>query len=102
MLRLSHGNPYSPLRELKNQASAIVRRAEEGETFEVTVDGRLSAILSPARAAGPQTWVPVIDVVQLLKDVDFAEAFDGPRPELGEALGSDDDPFERYEGWLDS
>lgn len=91
-----------PLRELKNQASAIVRRAEEGEIFEVTVDGRLSAILSPARPVGPQTWVPVADVVQMLKDADFADAFSGPRPELGEALGLDDDPFERYTGWADS
>jgi prevent-host-death family protein len=102
MCYVCHMATRIPLRELKNQASAIVRRAEEGETFEVTVDGRLSAILSPARAVGPQTWVPVIDVVQLLKDVDFADAFGGPRPELGEALGSDDDPFQRYEGWLDS
>ena len=91
-----------PLRELKNQASAIVRRAEEGETFEVTVDGRLSAILSPARAVGPQTWVPVVDVVQLLKDADFADVFSGPRPEFGEALGLDDDPFERYAGWSET
>lgn len=88
-----------PLRELKNQASAIVRRAEEGETFEVTVDGRLSAILSPARAVGPQTWVPVADVVELLESVDFAEVFHGPRPDLGQALGPEDDPFERYSGW---
>lgn len=38
----------------------------------------------------------------MLKDADFADAFSGPRPELGEALGLDDDPFERYTGWADS
>ena len=91
-----------PLRELKNQASAIVRRAEEGETFEVTVDGRLSAILSPARAVGPQTWVPVVDVVALLESADFADAFRGPRPDLGDALGPEDEPFERYPDWQDA
>ena len=91
-----------PLRELKNQCSAIVRRAEEGESFEVTVDGRLCAVLSPARPPGPQTWVPVAEVLQMLEAVDFAEAFGGPRPDLGDALGADDDPFERYASWMDS
>ena len=91
-----------PLRELKNQCSAIVRRAEEGESFEVTVDGRLCAVLTPANPPGPRTWVPVADVVQMLEEADFVGAFAGPRPDMGDALGLDDDPFERYAGWMDA
>ena len=47
-----------PLRELKNQCSAIVRRAEAGESFEVTVDGRLCAVLSPARPRSSRVRPP--------------------------------------------
>ncbi len=90
-----------PLRELKNQCSAIVRRAEQGESFEVTVDGRLCAILTPAKPPGPQTWVPVADVLRMLEETDLGEAFAGPRPDMGDALGADDDPFERHAEWLD-
>ena len=91
-----------PLRELKNQCSAIVRRAEEGEIFEVTVDGRLCAVLSSVSPPGPQTWVPTGDVLQMLSDTGFADAYAGPRPDLGDALGPDDDPFARYAGWMDA
>ncbi|MGI9117461.1 MAG: type II toxin-antitoxin system Phd/YefM family antitoxin [Gaiellales bacterium] len=91
-----------PLRELKNQASAIVRRAEAGETFEVTVDGRLCAVLVPAHPPGPRTWVPVSEVLDMLESVEFATAFEGERPDLGDALDPEDDPFERHGGWMDA
>jgi hypothetical protein len=41
-------------------------------------------------------------VLQMLEAVDFAEAFAGPRPDLGDALEADDDPFERYASRLDT
>jgi prevent-host-death family protein len=90
-----------PLRELKNQCSAVVRRAEEGETFEVTVDGRLCARLTPANPPGPRTWVPTAEVIEMLEETSLAEAFAGERPDLGDALSEADDPFERYAGWLE-
>jgi len=34
-------------RELRNQISAVLRRAEEGEQFTITVDGRPVALLGP-------------------------------------------------------
>lgn len=42
-------------RQLRNEASAILRRAEAGERFTVTVDGRPVAELSPL----PSTARPV-------------------------------------------
>jgi antitoxin (DNA-binding transcriptional repressor) of toxin-antitoxin stability system len=36
------------LRELRQNASEIVREVEGGETFDVTVSGRLAARLGPA------------------------------------------------------
>lgn len=50
------------LRELRQSASEIVRRVEAGETVEVTVAGRLSALLVPPR---PQRWRRWSDVADL-------------------------------------
>lgn len=53
------------LRELRQDASNLVRRAEEGEEFTITVAGRPSARLV---AADPTPW---------RRWEDFAELFDG-------------------------
>jgi prevent-host-death family protein len=39
--------PQIPQRELRNHVSTILRRAEHGERFTVTVDGRPVAELGP-------------------------------------------------------
>ncbi len=45
-----------PQRELRNQAGSVLRRAEAGEIFTVTVDGRPVAQLGPLPgAAAPIT-----------------------------------------------
>jgi len=41
------------LRELRQNASELVRRVEGGEEIEITVAGRLAARLVPA---APKTW----------------------------------------------
>jgi prevent-host-death family protein len=41
-----------PQRELRNNISDVLRRAEGGERFTITVNGRPVAELGPARAAG--------------------------------------------------
>ena len=79
-----------------------MRRAEAGEEFEVTVDGRPSARLVSMHPPGPRTWVPVADVLAMVDSVDFAAAFAGERPDMGDAPTPDDDPFVRYPGWLDA
>ncbi len=54
------------LRELRQQASDLVRRAEAGETITVTVNGRPAARLVPA---GRNVW---------RRDADIRDVFAGP------------------------
>jgi prevent-host-death family protein len=41
------------VRELRQRASEVLRRAERGETFQVTDRGRPVALITPLRAVGP-------------------------------------------------
>lgn len=50
------------LRELRQQASDLVRRAEAGETVTVTVSGRVAARLVPAHR---DTWRSYADIAEL-------------------------------------
>lgn len=43
-----------PQRELRNRVSDVLRRAQQGEHFLITVDGRPVAELGPHR---PRRWV---------------------------------------------
>ena len=86
-----------PLRELKNQASAIVRRAEAGESFDVTVDGRLCAKLIPAKPVGPRTFVPVEEFLAGLEALDRVGTVGDIRADLDEIIDPEFvDPFARY------
>ncbi len=46
--------PTIPQKELRNNISDVLRRAEAGEEFTITVSGRPAAHLGPAT---PQQWV---------------------------------------------
>jgi len=50
-------------RTLRNQSSAILRRAEKGESFLVTVNDRPVAVLGPYQ---PRQWVPAARVREVL------------------------------------
>ncbi|HEY3749406.1 MAG TPA: type II toxin-antitoxin system prevent-host-death family antitoxin [Pseudonocardiaceae bacterium] len=50
------------LRELRQQASELVRRAEAGEEVTITVSGRPSARLVPI---APQTWRTYAEVADI-------------------------------------
>jgi prevent-host-death family protein len=52
-----------PQRELRNRVSAVLRAAEAGERYTITVDGRPVAELGPHR---PRQWVRADDVRSLL------------------------------------
>ena len=54
------------LRELRQHASDLVRRAERGETVTVTVSGREVAQLGPLQRMQWRTWEDIVTV------------FDGP------------------------
>jgi prevent-host-death family protein len=47
--------PSIPQKELRNNVGEVLRRAEAGEQFTITVAGRPVAQLGPSR---PRQWVP--------------------------------------------
>ncbi len=49
------------LRELRQEASELVRRVQRGEAIDITVSGRLAARLVPVR---PQRWQSWSDVAE--------------------------------------
>ena len=59
------------LRELRQDASEIVRRAESGEEIEITVAGRLAARLGPARPRRWQRWEDIMDLFTGRTDPDW-------------------------------
>lgn len=50
------------LRELRQDASDLVRRVEQGEEFTITVAGRPSARLLPAVPRAWRKWADVADL----------------------------------------
>lgn len=60
------------LRELRQNASELVRRAENGEHLTVTVAGRAAAILGPAAERRWQSWASVADVFVVPVDDELA------------------------------
>ena len=78
-------------RDLRNQVSAVLRRAEQGERFTVTVDGRPVAELGPLpraiRPAPPERLTAVLAETPVdsawraaLEDLRYADAQAGDDP----------------------
>jgi prevent-host-death family protein len=65
------------LRELRQNASEIVRRVEDGEEIEITVAGRLAARIVPATPKRWQRWDDIADLFAGRPDPDWAR--DGDR-----------------------
>jgi prevent-host-death family protein len=59
------------LRELRQDASELVRRVEAGEVIEVTVSGRLAARLVPAGPARWRRWDDIADLFAGRDDPDW-------------------------------
>ena len=59
------------LRELRQDASDLVRRVEGGEEIEITVSGRLAARIVPAAPKRWQRWENVADVFAGRADPDW-------------------------------
>jgi prevent-host-death family protein len=79
-------------RELRNQSGEVLRQAEAGQQFTITVDGRPVAVLGPYQK---RQWVPKEDLLKALRglppDLSLLE-------ELREMDGSVDeltDPWDR-------
>jgi len=83
-----------PQRTLRNEVSDVLRRAEAGERFVITVSGRPVAELGPVTATGPQRFVPADVVNALLASLPPDETLmDELRATFDEELV---DPFERW------
>lgn len=78
-----------PQRELRNNISAVLRAAEAGEQYVVTVDGRPVAQLGPHR---PRQWVGASDVRALLATPTDPSALDDVSAQPIRD-GLDDDPW---------
>lgn len=59
------------LRELRQEASELVRRVESGEEIDITVAGRLAARLVPAAPRRWQHWNDIADLFTGRPDADW-------------------------------
>ena len=59
------------LRELRQNASEIIRRVEAGESLTVTVAGRPAALLVPATTRTWRQWADISDVFSGVADADW-------------------------------
>ena len=64
------GTPVG-LRELRQDASELVRRVEAGEEIEITVAGRLAARLVPATPKRWQRWADIANLFTGPADPDW-------------------------------
>jgi prevent-host-death family protein len=62
--------PTIPLRELRNDVSRVVRRAERGERFTITVNGRPVASLGPLAERRPAAEAARLGEIILAAPVD--------------------------------
>ena len=81
-----------PHRELRNHSGEILRQAEKGQMFTVTVDGRPVAVIGPYPR---RQWVPKEEVLNLLRSNLPDPDFEQDVAELGGTLEDLSDPWER-------
>jgi prevent-host-death family protein len=72
------------LREMRQNASELVRRAEAGERLTVTVAGRPAAILGPVETRRWRQWDEVSDLFKTPVDSDLAADLDRVNGELND------------------
>ena len=77
-------------RELRNQVSAVLRRAEKGEHFMVTVDGRPVAELRPLSAANQPAAPDRLSAVFKETPVDLGWAAELREQRNADASAADD------------
>jgi prevent-host-death family protein len=62
-----------PQRELRNDVARVLREVDEGESFEVTVDGRPVAQLIPI--VRPRRWISGEQLMRILQDAPLDARF---------------------------
>lgn len=59
------------LRELRQNASELIRRVEAGDSLTVTVAGRPAALLVPAATRAWRQWADISDLFSGVDDSDW-------------------------------
>ncbi|WP_308222699.1 MULTISPECIES: type II toxin-antitoxin system prevent-host-death family antitoxin [Frankia] len=59
------------LREMRQNASELVRRAQDGEHLTITVTGRPAAVLGPVAPHRWRRWDDLADIFLLPADTDW-------------------------------
>lgn len=85
------------VRELRQQASDLLRRVEAGEEIVVTVSGRPAARLVPLDYVGDRTWRRIEDIAHLFVGPKDETWLAEMRAEANEEMEPMDDPWERAE-----
>ncbi len=78
-------------RELRNRSGEVLRQAERGETFLITVGGRPVATLGPAAR---RTWVPKTTYLEAIRPLRDKRWLADIR-RLARLTRALDDPFDR-------
>jgi prevent-host-death family protein len=81
-----------PQRELRNHSGEILRQAETGEQFTITVEGRPVAVLGPIQR---RQWVPREEVLRILRTQPPDPGFFEEIQEMSGTLEELGDPWER-------
>jgi prevent-host-death family protein len=87
--------PTIAQRDLRNRSGEILRKAERGTSFVVTIDGRPVAQLGPIPR---RQWVPRDALAELLRDASFDETLAHDLKRQGQQLDARHDPWARRRG----
>ncbi|HEY9422073.1 MAG TPA: type II toxin-antitoxin system prevent-host-death family antitoxin [Thermoanaerobaculia bacterium] len=80
-----------PHRELRNHSGEILRQAEAGQEFTITVDGRPVAVLGPVQK---RQWVPRDEFLKIFQGQGSDPTFFEDIGEMGGTLDDVNDPWE--------
>ena len=75
------------LREMRQNASELVRRAEAGERLTVTVAGRPAAVLGTVETCRWRQWEEISDLYKTPRDTDLAADLDRVNTQLDDPWG---------------
>lgn len=79
-------------RELRNHSGEILRQAEAGQQFAITVDGRPVAMLGPYQK---RQWIPKEEFLKILRFQPPDPTFFEDLGEMGGTLGDLEDPWKQ-------
>lgn len=82
-----------PQRVLRNESGEVLRQAEAGQQFTITVDGRPVAQLGPVPR---RQWLPKAEYLKLIAQAGHDPTFFDDLAEMSEPLERLDEPWEPW------